>query len=373
MKDKLRVLHVVGEMNSGGIESMIMNLYRAIDRDLVQFDFLLHTDQECRFSDEIRQLGGNIFHVPRFLGVNFFQYRKAVKQFFFQHHGFDIIHGHIGSTAAIYLKAAKSYGIATIAHSHNAAFDPGIKGTAYRFFSFPTRYIADHLLGCSTAAGIARYGKRAVSSHKYHTFNNGINSAQYIYSETARKRIRSDFDLGQSPVLITVGRLTEQKNPAGIIAIMEALHKVSADTRLIWVGDGELFPTIKESIIGHGLRNVIIMTGARQDVPDLLSAADAFILPSLFEGLPVSVIEAVASDLPCYISDTITKEVCISPQVHQLPITKPFNSWVAALSVLKLKTREDRSELIASVGYDISKTTEWLTEFYGGLASHRSK
>ena len=158
MNDPIRVLQVIGIMNRGGAETMIMNLYRNIDRQIVQFDFVENENDGAFFDEEIRNLGGQIYHCPRFTGKNYFTYRKWWKEFFDNHHEYKIVHGHIGSTAAIYLKEAKNHGIVTIAHSHNID-GKNRKQFFYNILSYPTRNIADYLFMCSKQAGIDRYGK----------------------------------------------------------------------------------------------------------------------------------------------------------------------------------------------------------------------
>ena len=160
MAEPIRILHVIGIMNRGGAETMIMNLYRNIDRSKVQFDFVENEGDTADFDEEILSLGGNIFHCPRYVGKNHLTYCRWWRDFFASHKGvYAVVHGHIGSTAAIYLSIAKRHGAYTIAHSHSAGFGSAM----YRVFSYPTRYVADHFFACSRDAGISRYGKKVGS------------------------------------------------------------------------------------------------------------------------------------------------------------------------------------------------------------------
>ena len=155
-KQPIRVLEVFGRMNRGGAESMIMNLYRKMDKSRVQLDFMVHTEEHCQFDDEIEEMGGHIYRVPRFKVYNFCSYRRAWRRFFLSHQEYRVVHGHMGATASIYLHEANRVGCYTIAHSHCADIMKTISDIAYKLFSFPTRFVAMQLFGCSTEAGLAR-------------------------------------------------------------------------------------------------------------------------------------------------------------------------------------------------------------------------
>ena len=151
---EIRVLQVFHGMDCGGAENMVMNLYRRIDRDSIQFDFLVHTDKKCFFDDEIKKLGGRIFRVPYFNGLNLKEYRNALNALFSSHEEIFIVHGHLGSCACIYLNVAKEHGCYTIAHSHSTKpTNISIKNIVYRLLTYRTRSVADYFIGCSQKAG----------------------------------------------------------------------------------------------------------------------------------------------------------------------------------------------------------------------------
>ena len=152
--EQIRVLHVIGIMNRGGAEAMIMNLYREIDKTKIQFDFVENSDQQAAYDEEIRKLGGKIYRCPHFTGKNFLAYKRWWKRFFEDHGAeYDIVHGHIGSTAAIYLHEAKKVGCFTIAHSHNSGTDHSLRSALYHMISYPTRWIADFFFGLFQTGG----------------------------------------------------------------------------------------------------------------------------------------------------------------------------------------------------------------------------
>ena len=367
-KKPVRVLHVIGSMNLGGAEAMIMNLYRKMNRDRVQFDFLLQTSDQSIYENEIKKLGGRIFRIKKFRGKDPVRYYHDCCVFFKEHPEITVVHGHIGSSAALYLKAAKKYGCYTIAHSHSALKIRSLRDFLFYIWSYPTRYIADKLFGCSTEAGVARYGKRAVQSDKYSNFNNGIDINQFAFSEERRNKIRVEFQLRDKIVIGTVGRLTLQKNPHKIAEIFENIVQKNENTVCMWVGIGEMWDQIHDEFQEKGLSDRIIMTGPRTDVPDILQAFDCFLFPSLWEGLPVSVVEAQAAGLPCILSDSISKEVGISDLVEWMNVDDSSEKWaekcLASAKGIMERGRICPAKEIQNGGYDINYTAACLQTMY---------
>lgn len=365
MDQQIRILHVIGQMNRGGAESMIMNIYRKIDRTKIQFDFVVHTDSICDFDDEIKSLGGKIYNCPRFTGTNLVSYVKFWNEFFKEHKEYKIIHGHIGSSASIYLEIAKKNGLFTIAHSHSDGFDTGIKGSMYRLFSYPTRFIADYFFACSESAGISRYGKRVVNNKTiFSVLKNAIDVNQYAFSEEIRDKKRKELDLENKFVIGHIGRFDKAKNQEYLVEIFKLIAKKNENAILILIGDGELRSHIIEKVKNYGLEDKVIFTGVRSDVNELLQAMDVFVFPSIYEGLPVTVIEAQAAGLPCLISDTITDEVCITPLVEKLPINQNQLVWANKVKSLKGYGHKNFLEDIKEMGCDIDSSVLNLEKFY---------
>jgi len=365
----IRVLEVLGRMDRGGAEAMIMNLYRKMDRSRVQLDFMVHTQDHCLFDDEIEQLGGHIYRVPRFKVYNFFSYKRAWKQFFKEHPEHRVIHGHMGATAAIYLHEANKAGRFTIAHSHSAKSPIlDLRNFLYKMFAYPTRFIAKQLFGCSTEAGIERYGNKYVKGANYRNFPNAIDLNKFTFQECIRERTRATFSIRNDQiVIICTGRITVQKNPAMVFEIFQKIVKQDTNAICLWVGTGELEEKYKGLIKTAGLEDRIRMTGVRSDIPELLQAADAFLFPSLWEGLPVSVIEAQATGLPCVIADTISKEVEVSPLVEWHSLAESPGLWAERCLELAKSAMQKRYSPIDDVrkaGYDINETVAWLMDFY---------
>lgn len=368
MRQPIRVLQVLHMMNRGGAEAMVMNLYRKIDKSRIQFDFLVHEQEKGAYDDEIINMGGRIFRVRAFKGYNIFSYYNECKQFFRSHPEISIVHGHLGSCAAYYLKAAKDSGRFTIAHSHSAATIRNFYDLVYKIFSYPTRYVAEQLFACSTEAGIKRYGKSAVVSRKYMNFNNAIDSVKFRFDNSKRNILRKELELSDKQILIgTVGRVTFPKNPYRIFSIFKYLVENYENVKCLWVGTGEMESEIRKLIEHSDLQDKILMTGVRSDIPNVMSAIDCMLFPSLWEGLPVSVIEAQAANLPVVLADTISRETQISDLLCWHNLDEDDKIW--AEDVIKLAKdhfgdREKYSFEMDKTGYDINETVKLLTDFY---------
>lgn len=355
-------------MNCGGTENLIMNLYRNIDRSLVQFDFLVHTDKECFFDDEIRTLGGRIYHIKRYNMRNLMSYRRQLLEFFETHPEYRIMHGHVGSTACIYTKVAKRFGLYTILHSH-AINDKkkNLKNFLYCFHAYLARGMADAYMGCSYEAGVDRYGKRIADSNKFQIINNGINSNAYIFNPDIRSRIRSQFNIADKYVIGHIGRFHPVKNHKFMLDVLFELKKNSEDYVLMLVGDGDLKETIIRQAKELSLGDSIVMTGIRTDVADMLQAMDFFIFPSFNEGLGIGLIEAQASGLPCIANaDGIIPLAKISELVYFISLKEKPQKWAKFIHDHRYinQTRKDMSKAVRLSGFDISQVAMDLQDFY---------
>ncbi len=363
---QIRVLHVLTAMNRAGAETMLMNLYRAIDREKVQFDFAVTATTCCDYDDEIRALGGRIIRYPKYRGTNHLQYKKWWNDFFKNNHEYHIVHGHIGSTASIYLRIAKRYGMYTIAHSHSTGELKSVRDLFYKVYSYSTRYIADYFIGCSTDALISRYGKKIARLKDRSTIlNNGVDVKKYTFSDYTRRAIREELGIKDETLVVgTVGRFTEAKNTFFIVDILYEIKKKIPDFVFVWAGAGELKDKVEDYIEKKGLSSNVKLLGVREDIPRVLHAMNVFILPSKFEGLPVIGVEVQAAGVPMLCSDKVSKEVNMSKCVTFLPIdsTAPWVSEI--LNERTYRRIPDASCDVIKAGYDINSTASWLLSFY---------
>ena len=361
MEDPIRVLHVINKMQRAGTETMIMNLYRNIDRTKVQFDFMVHTEDEGAYDREIISLGGRIFRVPRLNGVNLFKYIRCWKKFFDEHPEILIVHGHMGSSAAVYLSIANSYNRYTITHSHSS----NNKNIVYNIATYSLRYQAKFLFACSQDAGISRYGKREWIKRQGIVLNNAIDVNRFIFSSVTRDRLRKIHNCYNDFVIGSVGRFLKVKNHQFIIDIFNELNKKNRSSKLILIGEGELKQDIERKVDKLGLTDYVIFLGNIDNVNEYLSMMDVLLMPSLYEGLGIAVIEAQTSGLKCVISDAIPNEVDITGNVEFVSLNRSAQEWADIL--LKYNNsykRKSMEEDIAKAGYNIHQTSKWLEDFY---------
>ena len=362
-KTSLRVLHVLGGLERGGAETFVMNIYRNIHRDSIQFDFVIHTTDHGAFYDEITSLGGRIFSCPKYKGKNHFGYAKWWKTFFETHPEYKIIHSHVRSTAAIYLKIAKEFGIKTISHSHSTSSGKGLAAIVKNVLQYPLRYTADYLFACSKESGEWLFGKKAVKGPKFIEIKNSIDLEKCSFNPVIRSKYREEMSLTEKIVYIHVGRLHPAKNHAFLLELFKKISEKDRNAVLLLVGEGELREQIINQITKLEIQESVIMLGSRGDVCNLLQAADCFLFPSLWEGVPLTVIEAQAAGLPCLISDRVTTDVAISELVVSIPVDQGTKIWEEKVAELNYLRKDVRDKIISN-GYDSKTLSNWLEDFY---------
>lgn len=355
-----KILMVAHGMVRGGIENFIMNVYRSIDKEKIQFDFIVHTNERCDFDEEIESMGATIYHSPDYRIVNHIAYSKWWNDFFKEHKEYKIIHSHLDSSANIHLRIAKKHGLVTIAHSHNTMEGHGLRAVVKSFLKIGFNNCCDYKFGCSQTACDWLFG----SDSSAKVIRNGIISKNYVYSESKRNEIVKEFHLENKVVLGNVARFSHQKNHDFLIDIFNEYHKINRNSALLLIGDGELKTQIESKVEELNLKDSVVFTGVRSDIPALLNAIDVFVMPSFHEGLPVSIVEAQASGMRCLLSDSITEETNISGLVDFISLQEPAVTWAERIDKALPYNRENTSSKIISAGYDIGSTAEWLTDFY---------
>lgn len=362
----VRVLQVLGGTSLGGAESRVMDSYRHLDRSRIQFDFCVHSQEEGFFDKEIESLGGHIYRVPRFQVVNWLAYRKAWKDFFREHPGYVAVHGHMTSTASIYLPIAKAAGVPlTIAHARSAGVDPGLKGAMTRFLRRNLGKKADVCLTCSRLAGEAVFGKKMVEAGRVTTVPNAIDAREFAFSEKKRKQKRAELEIGEQEFVIGhVGRFGHMKNHAFLLDVFAEICRKVPDSRLLLVGEGGLMDSVREKAASLGLSDRVIFTGNQAQVADFYMAMDFFVFPSIFEGLPGSVIEAQASGLRCLVSDSVTDEVLITPLAQARSLSDKASVWAQNVLERRSYEREQMEQAIKEAGFDVSDQVKFLEKLY---------
>lgn len=364
----IRVLNIVRGMNRGGLETTLMNILRNIDRSKVQFDFLVNTQEKCDYDDEIRALGGKIYYIPpRREGIK--KYKRELVRFFSNHKEYKIVHQHVSSLSDIEaLKAAKQVGVPIrIVHSRNSQHSGSVIHKYLHFWNQrKISKVATDFFACSELAARWLFGDKLYRENNHIIINNGIETERFVFSKEKRNLIRRDLGVGNKVLIGNVGRLHKQKNHTFILDVFKTLNTSIPETMLILVGDGVLRNSLENKAKELGIQESVIFTGVRKDIPDLLQAMDIFFMPSLYEGLPGTVIEAQGAGLPCLISDSITKEVKITDLVVSASLDESIEKWKEHLINIinqKIERRNTSLELVEA-GFDMEAITMQLQSFY---------
>lgn len=369
----IRILHVIGKMDCGGAETIIMNLYRRIDRTRFQFDFVVHSFEEGFFDQEIKSLGGRIYHVQKWNGRNSFSYINYWKNFWREHPEYDIIHGHIASPAFIYMKMAKCAGIIVVAHSHNTNYYRWtINSFAHRVLSFPIRMIANQFLACSAQAGIDRFGKKIVSSNRFHILYNGIDSERFAFNAEIRDAVRKKNHVSDDTIVVGhVGRFESQKNHVFLVELFYKITKENSNVALWLFGKGKEEEKIHKLVEERNLTNFVTFWGVSDEIHSFMQAMDIFVLPSYNEGFGIAAVEAQAAGLPCITSDYVPQEADLGiGLMKRLPLQNGMDMWMEEI----LKTKRERintRQILEERGYDIETSTKWMEIFYTDIMSER--
>ena len=342
---------------SGGVEAVIMNYYRFIDRSKIQFEFLCNTD-EVAYEDEIKKLGGVIYRITA-RSKDRKKYHEDMTKFFEEHaKDYEAIWVNVCSLANIdYLKYAKKYGIKKrIIHSHNSQnMDSKLRGILHRINKlFISKYATD-FWSCGDEAGKWFYSNKIINSDKYLFVNNAIDTDKYKYDEKTRKEYRKKMNLEDKIVFGNVGRFHFQKNHTFMIKVFNEFQKEKPNSVLLLIGQGEDEEKIKNQIKEYGLEDKIIILGVRNDVDKLMQCMDVFLFPSLFEGLPLVLVEAQTAKLLIFASDVITKGVKFNDRLYYLSLEKDEKYWAKRI-LERLDKIEDRKSDVSDIvknGFDI--------------------
>lgn len=370
----IRVLHVIRVMDRAGAETFIMNLYRSIDRTKVQFDFLVNVQHEGDYDEEIRSLGGRIFSIPRYNIVNALAYKRACRDFFMSHPEIQIVHGHIGSSAPIYLTEARRAGKYAIAHSHTATPLDSPSHILFKAMCLPVRGRADYYMACSEEAARDRFGRAISSGAASIIVHNGIELSRYNRNERRIRLCKQRLDICDSAAFGHIGRFASEKNHTFLLSAFARIREQLPNAKLLLAGDGPDRTKVEKQANALGLDDDIIFLGICEDIPDVLCAIDVFLFPSVYEGLGIAFIEAQAAGLECIGSTGIPKMAQITERARRIPIESP-EQWalegIEAYQRSQLHTDDQRNTVRAS-GFDIKETAERMQSFYeNAIGGHR--
>ena len=361
----IRVLNLFTIMNRGGAETMVMNYYRAMDRSKVQFDFLVHREEKGAYDDEILALGGRIYRMPSLHPKNWIRYKRMIRKFFKEHREYKIIHSHMSENGYFAFQEAKKQHVPVrICHAHNAPVKIGLKSPVRFYFKTGIRHYCTHMFACGEKAGLWLYGRK--NADNIIIMRNAVDAKSFVYDPVLEESVKKEFGIEGCFVVGHVGSFKPAKNHRFIIDTFGEISNRKKNAVLLLVGEGELKKEIEEyakKTLPKDSR--VVFAGNRDDIPRILQGFDVFLFPSLWEGFPVSLVEAQAAGLPCFVSDRVSDECFITENVKVLDLNKPAREW--AREILQKGEsfyKKDMSETIISAGYDVQENVKKLSIFY---------
>jgi glycosyltransferase involved in cell wall biosynthesis len=361
-------------MRPGGVQALVMNIYRHIDRCQIQFDFAVRTQKPEHYDEEIKSLDGRLFHLPWMAGnpLSVIAFTPALENVLHNHGPFVALHSHSGLYSGHILPVGKKVNVPLrIAHSHSAALDKS--SSLRRLWSMVMRQrikaSATHMLACSAAASKWLYGAEWQQDNRVLLFPNAIDLVPFSEIPHDRKLLRGKLRLPlEGPLIGHIGRFDPVKNHTFLLEIFDAFVELFPEAKLILVGEGKLRQKIEWEVVERGIENSVCFLGVRSDVPQILGALDLFVLPSLHEGLGIVLIEAQAAGVPCLASDAVPTEVDLGLGLVQFKsLDVSTNEWVQALRVwksYKSPSWNERKATLQNAGYDIQESVKLLQNLY---------
>lgn len=361
----IRVLQIVGSMHRGGIETMLMNFYRHLDKEKIQFDFLVHGNEKGYYEDEIVQMGGKIYHVRKktddFLGN-----LKDMHNVIFENK-YKIVHVHQDAMSMFALKEAKRAGASIrIAHAHSTSMPPSRLGRL--IYPYAIRRMIRYStvkLACSQAS--ARYLFNGNISDTIYV-RNGIDTRKFAFSKENRQKIREKYHIKDEFVVGQIANFQYPKNHGFSLDVFSEIIKKNSNSVLLLCGGGPLLPLYEHRVAELNLQKNVLFLGNVDNVNEILSGLDALILPSFYEGFPVALVEAQCAGLPCYVSDVVTKETEITNAIQYLSIKQAPKTWADEIMNVDPSMRKDGSEAVKKAGFDIADVSINLENLYLSLA-----
>lgn len=371
----IQILQVFTILNRGGAETNIMNYLRNMDRSKFQMDFLVHRPEEGAYEKEIIALGGRIFRLPSVHPLHLKKYKAAVKKFFDENSGYDIVHGQNSELGVLIYKEAKKRGVPVIiAHAHNAPKlrDYDLKFIFRELWKRRMRKSVNAYFTCGTASARWLFGpERAANAY---LMTNAVDTHLFKSDPDVRKEVQDETGGRSRKNIVHVGRFNRQKNHQFLVRIFSELTRKDASYHLYLIGEGELKNEIISMVRSLHLESYVTFLGTRTDIHRVLQGMDVFLFPSLFEGLPVSLIEAQASGIHCVVSDGISDEAILIPDnVTVISLNETAEAWADSILALDFSGRKEVSDIIIKKGYDIKENAKKLENKYHDLLERSIK
>ena len=362
----IRILHSVSNMDRGGIETMLMNYYRNIDRSVIQFDFLCNKMKPGAYDDEIKKMGGRIFRSPGFNPIKYIQYKNYMRNLFHDYSEYKIVEAHNGAFGYYAIHAAKKANIPIrIYHAHGVGLNIDFKLPLKMLCRSLLKYNMNKHFTCGMLAGEYYFGHKIMSDNDFVLIHNAIDIDRFKFNQQVRTELRRKYSLSDKYIIGHIGRFSPEKNHIFLIDVFKEIKNQIPNAQLVLLGDGELQAQVKDKVQKLGLSDSVLFVGNVPNANEWYQAFDLFAMPSKREGLPVTGVEAQTADLPCIFSENITREIGITDKSSFLTL-KDSSLWVKKILWHKSNTiaRIDRSDLMTQKGYNIKVEATKLQEKY---------
>lgn len=367
-EEPIRIPQIVGKWLGGGIEAVVISEYLAMDKSKIQFDFICDEDSTNIPYDLIEKNGGRVIIIPPYQKA--FKYHKELKKVL-KENNYKIVHSHISTMSVFSLFAAKCAGVPVrIAHSHSTTNKKEKKKNLMKLVLRPfSKVFATNYMCCSELAGRWLFGNKEYDKGNVYLLNNAIDLDKFKYDEKLRKKKRKELGIKDDTLVIGhLGRFVAQKNHDYLIDIFDEIHKKNNNSILLLAGQGPLMEDIKNKVKDLNLDDSVKFLGQRNDANELYQAFDVFLLPSLYEGLPVVGVEAQAAGLLCYLSDDMTKETKVLDITKFMSLNNTPEEWADnILDDVKKYKRIDTSKEMTAKNFNIKEEAKKLEEYYLNL------
>lgn len=356
----IRVLQCVNNMHRAGLETVLMNYYRKIDRTKIQFDFLTHRPDRDDFDDEIEAMGGRIYRAPRLYPQNYPAYFAFMKQLFQEHPEYKIVHSHIDTMSYLPLLAAKKAGVPIrIAHSHSTGLDADFKYVLKQYYRYRIPSAANHFWACGEMAGAFLFRGKPFT-----VIPNAVEAENYRFSPEIREKKRRELAVEDKLVIGHAGRFSYPKNHSFLLDIFCRIIEQKPNAVLLLVGKGELEEAVREKVKRCSLQHAVRFAGSRSDLNEIYQAMDVLVMPSRFEGIPMVGIEAQFAGLPCVFSDKVPEETAFTDGCCFMELRQSAEQWAAR--ILKVAGQRLENAQI-NEKYDMAYAHSLLEERYVDL------
>jgi len=358
----LRIAQIMGKMEKGGVESVVMNYYRHIDKNKIQFDFIVDSDSTCPQEQEILSLGGRVYKVAPYQNI---KQNMSDIQKIFELNKYKIMHSQLTTMSVFSLKVGEKCNIPVrICHGHNTASKGETKKNVLKYMLRPfSKKYATHYFACSEYAGKWLFGNKTGGS-KLTVLNNAIDLEKFSFDNDMREKLRAELGLENKFVLGNIGRFCFQKNHDFLIDVFYRVYKMDNSAVLMLIGEGELVDTVREKVRSLNLEKSVLFLEPKENINDYYQAMDVFVLPSHYEGFGIVALEAQAAGVPTICSDKVPNVTRLSEDIEYISLDTPADKWAEAIMLRKNAGRKNSIDYIRKKGYDIKVEARKLEDIY---------